>query len=126
MGADGHDHGSPRCGGIHLPAYWDGADHIVAVQWGDEVPVQVDIHVGYLWRGGPVDHHLVQDLALRDLLLDTRVQVSSQHAVLIDSVGYSHRLPAEILLSVPKNNNCILLCHLGVKVFQVEGSGGTP
>lgn len=126
MEADGHDHGRPRCGGMHLAASWGGADHIVAMQRGDEVPVQVDSQVGYLSRGGSVDHHLVQDLALRDLLPDTRVQVSSEHAVLTDSVGYSHRLPAEILLSSPKNNSCILLCHLGVKAFQVEGSGGMP
>lgn len=34
----------------------------VALHRGDEVPVQVDVHVGQVGGGASVDHHLVQDL----------------------------------------------------------------
>lgn len=63
------------------------------------------------YEEGPLDHHLVQELALYDLP-DVRVQDGSQHPVLSDSGGYSHRLPSEILQPEPKNNTCVPVSHL--------------
>lgn len=38
---------------------------IIALHSGDEVPVQVDVHVGQVGGGASVNHHLVQDLGGR-------------------------------------------------------------
>lgn len=37
----------------------------IALYCGDEVPIQVDVHVGQVRGGASVDHHLVQDLGVR-------------------------------------------------------------
>lgn len=47
------------------PGAHDSPARTVALHRGDEVPVQVDVHVGQVGGGASVNHHFVQDLGPR-------------------------------------------------------------